>query len=580
LITAFFALSILLFVAIASAANFEVVVYTVDKHVEPIEDANVKFVNASSEDDTWDENTNSDGKASIDLPEDEDYDLTITHGDYQSFEDGGFIDGLDDDLEYTILLRPAETTLEILVLDEDDEEVEEAEVSVESLDEGVDKEEFEDADYTNIIGGDYEAFDYDKTDETDSKGIAEFKSVETDTDYNVTVRKGDYITVWQVVSLKLGDDYTDDDAIEIQLVAPGDSRVTVVAKEAGTEETIQGARVVVVNRNNLDQTTETTGSNGEVVLSLETPVCYDIMVTKERYGQDSQTNICLENNDDRTLTFSLTAQNNPPVARAGLDLFVMQGSSATIDGSASDDSDNDTLTYMWVDSLGTSIPPEEMPVVTFDILGVHEITLTVSDGELSSTDIVLVTVESPENCGNGICSEAERLSGTCPTDCPTCKDGTCAVGEDVRGEAYCPVDCSIAVRAVLRNATPLMAGNTTIIVSTDMNTGDVVPRVTLSVTAPNGSITPLVTDARGEAIYTFSAPGRYNITAGHMDYAASTVTVTVHGGGDSGLLLVVVIVVLIILFLFFIRWMNMKKRGGGWAKKGKYRRGKSTLSSV
>jgi len=86
--------------------------------------------------------------------------------------------------------------------------------------------------------------------------------------------------------------------------------------------------------------------------------------------------------------------NQPPVANAGPDQTVEQdshdGASVTLDGSGSSDPDGDTLTYLWAWAGGSASGVN--PTVLL-IRGVTEITLTVSDGELSDTDTVYVTVQ-------------------------------------------------------------------------------------------------------------------------------------------------------------------------------------------
>jgi hypothetical protein len=85
--------------------------------------------------------------------------------------------------------------------------------------------------------------------------------------------------------------------------------------------------------------------------------------------------------------------NRAPVANAGADRVAEAtspaGASVALDGSASTDPDGDDLTYEWTWSFGTA--SGVMPIVTVP-LGIHDITLTVSDGQASSQDTVLVTV--------------------------------------------------------------------------------------------------------------------------------------------------------------------------------------------
>ncbi len=86
--------------------------------------------------------------------------------------------------------------------------------------------------------------------------------------------------------------------------------------------------------------------------------------------------------------------SHKPVANAGLNQTVEQtshaGAKVTLDGSGSYDLDSDPLTYTWTwsDSSATGVSP----TTTFP-LGTTTVTLTVSDGKLSDTDTVDITVE-------------------------------------------------------------------------------------------------------------------------------------------------------------------------------------------
>ena len=87
--------------------------------------------------------------------------------------------------------------------------------------------------------------------------------------------------------------------------------------------------------------------------------------------------------------------NEAPVANAGSDQTVEatspSGASVTLDASGSTDADGDALTYSWspVGASGVN------PTVTLPI-GENVLTLTVSDGESSSTDTVVITVVDSE----------------------------------------------------------------------------------------------------------------------------------------------------------------------------------------
>jgi hypothetical protein len=97
--------------------------------------------------------------------------------------------------------------------------------------------------------------------------------------------------------------------------------------------------------------------------------------------------------------FATLEQKTRPVADAGADQTVEQTGTltdVTLDGSASSDPDGDALTYTWTgDGLSGSVsgasPTVQLPA------GSHTLTLTVSDGELTATDTVQVTVQDTIN---------------------------------------------------------------------------------------------------------------------------------------------------------------------------------------
>lgn len=591
LIFVVFTISLGLILPLVSAANLDFVV--MDKYGEPIDDATVVIEN-STEDEVCDDDTDNDGEASCDgLPEDEDYDLFVTHDDYQDLQNtNDVLEDLDENLDIAIIMRPALIDVEIHVIDENGNDVEDADVTIESLDEDVESEDFPDEDdYEEFVFPDedseYEGFEVDSDDdeqETDEDGMAEFEDLESDTLYQITVEERGYITFVEEFELELNGDYTGtNDAIEIVLQEPGDAIFRVKVKDEDTNEPVGGARVVVVNRDTLEQEVLDTNGDGIAEFTLETPQCYDVLIRKERYSEASQTNICFNSNDDETIVYTIRRQNNPPIANAGEDLFILEGATINLDASGSSDLDGDTLTFVWIDSLGADIPSEMTPMVEFTTPGVHEITLTVSDGNLSDTDVVIVNVESLENCGNGICSIAENQSRTCPQDCPICLDNTCGVGEDDSfSSSYCPVDCGIRIIIQLRNTSRLVPGNVTTIVTLDENTGGLVPLATLSIRVPNGTVSILRTNEVGEVIFQLSDSGNYTISVSKDRYVSTDLNIVIEAPSEFGgiVLWVVIVIVIVLIVLFAIRIMNSQRGEGKGYRARRFKRRKSTLSGV
>ena len=130
-----------------------------------------------------------------------------------------------------------------------------------------------------------------------------------------------------------------------------------------------------------------------------------------------------------------TPSNSAPIANAGSDNAVVTGESFSLDGAASTDADNDTLTYVW---SVTSAPGESsavlsattivQPSFTADVDGSYTFSLTVNDGTVdSATDevsVVATTTTIPNvapiaNAGTDkevITGESFNLDGSASSD--------------------------------------------------------------------------------------------------------------------------------------------------------------------
>jgi surface protein len=100
--------------------------------------------------------------------------------------------------------------------------------------------------------------------------------------------------------------------------------------------------------------------------------------------------------------------NTAPVANAGSDQSVSSAASVTLDGTSSSDADNDSLTYSWTQTSGTSVtlssstasqPTFTAPTLNFGDSNLSLVfSLVVNDGtEDSTADTVTITVTSPAN---------------------------------------------------------------------------------------------------------------------------------------------------------------------------------------
>jgi DNA/RNA endonuclease G (NUC1) len=114
------------------------------------------------------------------------------------------------------------------------------------------------------------------------------------------------------------------------------------------------------------------------------------------FGSDSFTYTIGDGNggtDTATVSITVTSVNDPPVANAGQDQITSCTDTVALNGTASSDVDDasNTLVYIWTEG-STVIATGANPTVTLSV-GVHTITLTVTDPHgASSQDTVLVAV--------------------------------------------------------------------------------------------------------------------------------------------------------------------------------------------
>jgi hypothetical protein len=129
--------------------------------------------------------------------------------------------------------------------------------------------------------------------------------------------------------------------------------------------------------------------------------------------------------------------NTSPVANAGDAQSVNTGSTVFLDGSSSYDPNNDPITFLWSfvsRPLGNSAvlysTTSSAPYFVANTKGNYTVSLTVSDGELSSSDTVTITATSvippPQICCKH-CTTGKPCGDTCISKSYTCHvSGGCA----------------------------------------------------------------------------------------------------------------------------------------------------------
>ena len=114
---------------------------------------------------------------------------------------------------------------------------------------------------------------------------------------------------------------------------------------------------------------------------------------------DSTSAVTEENETDNEFTKTILVTNRSPVARAGPDRAVREGSPVSLNGGASSDPDEDTLSFAWTQTTGPQVTLLDVNSAVASLIapGVDQLAvlgfrLTVSDGQLSASDTVNVTV--------------------------------------------------------------------------------------------------------------------------------------------------------------------------------------------
>lgn len=213
-----------------------------------------------------------------------------------------------------------------------------------------------------------------------------------------------------IVSLLVNDGKIDsiESTVEIKAVK-GNAAPVAVIKEV-SEEIQVGKKIILDgslstdsdnNALNYAWTVESKPSDSVAQLSMSTSLNPSIIFDKVGVYKIGLIVSDGQLNSEKTIaTVNVVRGNSTPLANAGQPQTINLGNSVTLDGSKSTDPDNDKLSYQWsISSLPagskTTLNSSAInPSVTPDIPGNYVFNLKVSDGSLSSSSNVNITVQS------------------------------------------------------------------------------------------------------------------------------------------------------------------------------------------
>ena len=216
-------------------------------------------------------------------------------------------------------------------------------------------------------------------------------------------------------TLRVTDDHnataTDQVTITVTDVPPANTAPTA---DAGDDQTIPEGSTVTLDGTATDPNAEDTltyrwSHNSSLSITLDDAAAIDTYFTAPNVSEDTPVEFTLTVTDgnatasDNVLVTITDAANSPPTVSAGGDQTVAEGSTVTLDGTASDGDPEDTLTYRWThdSSLPITLSNAAGLSTTFtapqvDAPTTVTFTLTVSDGTASSSDALDVTITATD----------------------------------------------------------------------------------------------------------------------------------------------------------------------------------------
>jgi len=261
------------------------------------------------------------------------------------------------------------------------------------------------------------------------------------------------------------DDGTDVESYDTNKRPIYDTRSVLLTQQV-TGETIQvtinaaqGDYAGVSERNNevrlivRDKTASAVFVNGETLAAISRDEFY-AQSDRQGWYQESTNELRIRTgivvvNETQAITVYTGTGPVAPVANAGVDFEINMGELATLDGSISNDVNNDITNYSWSNAEFTASLTGVSATFTFDVAGEYDVTLTVTDSEGNTdSDIVKVTVLDPNapvapvaRAGNDIQVNISELVSFDASNSTDFNDditsytwSSAAFGEDLSGE--------------------------------------------------------------------------------------------------------------------------------------------------
>jgi len=252
--------------AVSGAILEDIKIVVIDKDGDPIEDAEVEIYNLTSgganDVKVCDDTTNDDGEITcVEIDDSDNHRIEVSHSNYLNINnkklmESNDLDDLDNEDEIAVVLRPKEISLDVTVVDSEGDDVADATLTIVSLDEDLDADDFDGYDLVilpNDNGESYDAFEVDESDEeveTNNRGEASFDNLEYNTAYRITIEKTGFPTYIEEFNLPDFDFDEDPETAELDLeiVKPGSATFTATVRDKDSNALIQGATVIVASK--------------------------------------------------------------------------------------------------------------------------------------------------------------------------------------------------------------------------------------------------------------------------------------------------------------------------------------------